>query len=165
MPQLDPTWFASQLFWLAACFTLLYVLLSRVILPPLSGIVDRRAHTISSDISAADKAKNAAERARQDYNHTLAQSREMAQQLIHEVLEENKRRMEEAMRALDVEIARKLDEATARINTRKHELLASLTPAAAEFAAMIAEKITQKPVNQDQASSIVMDMIKHKDAA
>jgi len=164
MPQLDPTWFASQIFWLFACFTLLYVLLSRVVLPPLGSTIERRAQTISSDISAADHAKISAENARSEYDKTLAQSREMAQKLIHEVLDENARHAKQTLHAMDAEIAKKLEESTTRINNRKHELIAGLTPAAAEFAAMIAEKITQKPVSPEQASRVVMDMLKTKGA-
>ena len=165
MPQLDPTWFASQIFWLAVCFTLLYVVLARVVLPPLSGTIARRGQTIDDDLSAAENAKSLAERARQDYDHTLAQSREMAHALINEVLAENKKHAEQTMAALDKEIAAKLKEAAVRIAAKKHDLLSSLTPAAAEFAAMIAEKVTQKPVSADQASSTVMDMLKNKEAA
>ncbi|MDX2073397.1 MAG: hypothetical protein SFX19_03415 [Alphaproteobacteria bacterium] len=160
MPQLDPTWFASQLFWLAVCFTLLYVLLARVILPPLGRTIMRRSHTISSDFEAAESAKNLAERAKQDYDHTLLQSREMAQGLIHEVLEDNAMHAEQTLRALDVETNKKIQEATARINNKKLELLTALTPTAAEFAAMISEKITSKPANPEQASQVVMDLLK-----
>jgi len=162
MPQLDPTWFASQIFWLAVCFTLLYVLLARIVLPPLSKTIERRAGTVSGDLAAAETAKNGAERARQDYDHTMAQSRLMAQNLISEVLEENKKHAEKTLRAMDVEISKKLQEAHTRINNRKHELLAGLTPAAAEFAAMIAEKITTKPVTTEQTSQVVIDLLKTK---
>lgn len=165
MPQLDPTWFASQIFWLAVCFTLLYVLLSRVILPPISKTIERRANTISGDLGAAENAKNLAERARQDYDRTLAQSREMAQSQINEVLSENKQHAEQTLKAMDVEINKKLDEAYRRIDHRKHELVSVLTPSAAEFAAQIAEKITNKPVNADQASRQVMELLKMKGAA
>lgn len=165
MPQLDPTWFASQIFWLAVSFTLLYLLLSRAVLPSLSGIIERRASTVSGDLAAADVAKNMADQAQRDYEKTLASSREMAQALIHEVLEENKQHAEKTLAAMDVEVAKKVHEAQSRINNKKHELLASLTPAAAEFAAMIAEKITLKPVSPDQASRAVMDLLKIKDAA
>ena len=50
MPQLDPTWFASQLFWLAITFVTLYVVLSRFVLPPLLEIIARRAQTAQDDM-------------------------------------------------------------------------------------------------------------------
>ncbi len=162
MPQLDPTWFASQLFWLFVCFVALYVVLSRVILPPILSIVGQRTQTITTNISQAESFRSEAARAQQDYEQALAQSREMSQSLIAEVLAENKKHAEVAEKKLGGEIVNKLAEARARINGRKHELIGTLTPAAAEFAGMIAEKIVAQPVNQDHASRAVMDLIKAK---
>lgn len=160
MPQLDPTWFASQLFWLVVSFSLLYLLLSRVILPPIVGIVGLRTQTIGSDLSQAENAKLQAEHAKQDYERALAQSREMAQALMNEVAEENKKHAEKTMKSLDGEISKKLSDAAAKITAKKQELIRSLTPEAAEFTAIIAEKITTKPSNKEQASRMVLEAMK-----
>lgn len=162
MPQLDPTWFASQLFWLFVCFTLLYVLLSQLILPPIKATLERRATATDGDIAAAEQARDLAARARQDYEQTLAQSREMAHALINEVLEENKRHAEATLRELDVEIGKKLQEATMKMDAKKHELFAELTPATAEFTSMIAHKLTHKNITAESAGGAVMEIIKIK---
>lgn len=162
MPQLDPTWYASQLFWLFICFVALYVVLARVILPPIMGIVGQRKQTLEQNIAQAEKFRAEAAHAQQDYERALGQSREMAQALINEVLEENKKHAEKTMHSLDAEIAKKLKEASTHIEGKKHELFATLTPAAAEFAGMIAEKITQKPVSNERASGAVLNAIKTK---
>ena len=60
MPQLDPTWFASQLFWLAITFAVLYTVLARAVLPPLQNIVARREGTIEGDIASAEALKEQA---------------------------------------------------------------------------------------------------------
>ena len=162
MPQLDPTWFASQLFWLFLCFVTLYTLLARVILPGITGIVGQRTGTLAENLSKAEIFRAEAERAQQDYESALAQSREMSQSLIAEVIAESKLHAEKTEKALAVETAKKIADGRARITARKHELIGTLTPAAAEFAAMIAEKIVAQPVNKDHASSAVMNLIKAK---
>lgn len=162
MPQLDPTWFASQLFWLFLSFVTLYVLLARVVLPPIMGIVGLRSQTIGGNIAQAERSREEAARAQQGYESALAQSREMAQKLMAEVLAENKRHAETTEKALAAEVAKKLADARARINARKQELITSLTPAAAEFAGMIAEKIVGQPVNEGRASGTVINLIKAK---
>lgn len=162
MPQLDPTWFASQLFWLFVCFVTLYVVLSKVVLPPILGIVGQRTQTISGNIADAEKFRADAASAQRDYESALAQSREMSQALIAEVLAENKAHAEATEKALAEETAKKLAEARSRINNRKLELVQTLTPTAAEFAGMIAEKILSQPVNKDHTSRAVMDLIKAK---
>ena len=47
MPQFNPAWFASQVFWLAIVFIALYYVLSRVLLPRLAETIDQRAAKIA----------------------------------------------------------------------------------------------------------------------
>ena len=101
MPQLDPTWFASQLFWLAVAFVMLYVILSRFILPPLTGIMLARRQTVENDISKAQTLKTEAEQARLDYEKTLAESREKARQLVAAAMHDEKVRAEQTSKDFD----------------------------------------------------------------
>ncbi len=162
MPQLDPVWFYSQIFWLVISFSLLYLFLSRQVLPALSGTIQQRKQTVGSDIQAAESASNLADQAKHDYEHLLAQSREMSQALINEALDDNKRHREETLRLTDQDIVRKLTEASVRIKARKNELIHALTPAAAEFSSLIAEKITKQTVNIEQTSRMVMEIMKER---
>ena len=52
-PAFDPTWFASQLFWLAVFFLGLYFALGRYVLPKLSDTLEKRANRIASDLDEA----------------------------------------------------------------------------------------------------------------
>ena len=78
MPQLDPTWFASQVFWLVLTFAALYFVVSRMALPQLQDIVARRKQTVASDLERAQNLQAQAEKARQDYERTLADARSRA---------------------------------------------------------------------------------------
>ena len=49
MPQFDPEVFSSQIFWLLICFSLLYFFASKVILPRITDIVEKRENRIKSD--------------------------------------------------------------------------------------------------------------------
>ena len=52
-PPFDPTHFASNLFWLAITFAVLYWLMSTVALPRLGAILEERADTIGRDLDHA----------------------------------------------------------------------------------------------------------------
>ena len=52
LPQFDPTWWPSQLLWLALTFAVLYFVFSRSTLPRLGGILETRALRIESRMSA-----------------------------------------------------------------------------------------------------------------
>ncbi|MDA7705336.1 hypothetical protein N8772_02530 [Rickettsiales bacterium] len=46
MPQFDITYFSSQIFWLAICFTIIYFLTKRMFMPKMSKIIDDRSDKI-----------------------------------------------------------------------------------------------------------------------
>ena len=71
MPQLDPTSFSSQLFWLTVSFVALYMLLARFLLPRVKSLLEMRAKTIESDIEQAERLKSEAERASEQYEKAL----------------------------------------------------------------------------------------------
>ena len=61
MPQLDPTYWASQAFWLILIFTLLYLALSNLFIPKIKDNIDNRENKIKDDLDEAQKLKNLAE--------------------------------------------------------------------------------------------------------
>lgn len=150
MPQLDPTWFASQLFWLFICFTILYILLSRLILPPLQGVIVERKGTVEGDLNAAQELKTSAEQAKLSYEETLAKSREAARALMAESEAANKARAEEATKALDAQTATQSAKAVAAITAKKQEIMNALMPSTLDFASLIIEKLTKHSPNPEQ---------------
>lgn len=143
MPQLDPTWFASQLFWLAVTFLALYAILARLVLPPLQEIIARRASTVEGDIAQAQVLKSQAEAARLDYERALAEARDRAQTLMNEAMASFKAKSELAAKEIDRQIEIKLANASKRIAEQKQELLATLAPGMGELTDLIFEKLTQ----------------------
>lgn len=160
MPQLDPTWFASQLFWLFVSFVLLYLVLSRVVLPPLLGIMAERKTTMDGDVARAQVLTDEAEKARKQYEHALAEAREKSQQLIDTAMLEHKQKSEQANKALDEKIAGQIKEAQRKIAAGKQELMEALTPATAEMTALIVEKLTQHSPGDDKVLSIFSKLSK-----
>lgn len=155
MPQLDPTWFASQLFWLVVCFSVLYLLLSKLVLPPLQNVISSRKGAIKSDLDAAQSLKLKAEEAKKSYEDTLKKSRETAQNLINEAEIDSKARSEEAIKALETQTSAQARSASLAISAKKQELLNELTPSTFEFASMIVEKLTQKTANSEQLKQAI----------
>ena len=55
MPQLDPTYWASQGFWLILIFTILYISISKFYLPKIKDNLDNRENKIKEDLENASK--------------------------------------------------------------------------------------------------------------
>ena len=57
MPQLDPTYWASQAFWLILIFTVLYISIAKFYLPKIKNNLDDRENKIKDDLDDANKFK------------------------------------------------------------------------------------------------------------
>ncbi len=155
MPQLDPTWFASQLFWLFVSFTLLYIVLSRVILPPLQNVIATRNNTIENDLVMAQDLKAKAEESKIAYENTLIKSRQSAQSLINDAEIVAKSRAEEATKALDQQIAVQSAKASTALIEQKKKFMDELMPATLEFSSMIVEKLTGHAPSKEQVKEAI----------
>ena len=75
MPQLDPTYWASQTFWLILVFTILYISIEKIYLPKIKNNLDNRENQIKEDLEAANKFKEASELKSKEYDRILENSK------------------------------------------------------------------------------------------
>merc|ERR1712023_518915 len=71
MPQLDPTYWASQAFWLILVFTILYISISKFYLPKIKDNLDNRENKIKEDLENANKFKEKSEAKLKEYDLIL----------------------------------------------------------------------------------------------
>jgi F-type H+-transporting ATPase subunit b len=109
MPQLDPTTFISQLFWLGVCFLALYIILSYIAIPKISKTLEKREETILEKINLASTYRERAEDLLADYEKILAEAREKA----HE-------RVKASAQATHTDIDRQKREFLTKVNERLH---------------------------------------------
>ena len=88
MPQLDPTWFVSQIFWLIVMFGILYILMSKVALPPVDKVLEDRQKRIEDDIRRATELKEEAEAALKNYEDALKGANAEAKKIIADAKDE-----------------------------------------------------------------------------
>jgi F-type H+-transporting ATPase subunit b len=160
MPQLDPTWFASQLFWLVMSFIALYFILARLILPRLQNVFEARQETLSSDLGNAETMTHQANHARQDYERALAEARGKAQQLLSDAMLTHKSKAEAAAKSMDAQVADMLEKAEKRIAAKKDDLMQALVPTSTELASLVVEKLTREALAQETVQSITSNVIK-----
>ena len=75
MPQLDPTYWASQAFWLILTFTVLYISIAKLYLPKIKNNLDDRENKIKDDLDAANKFKDLSELKLKEYEKILENSK------------------------------------------------------------------------------------------
>ena len=84
MPQLDPTYWASQAFWLVLIFTALYLALSNLFIPKVKDNIDSRENKIKDDLDEAQKLKNLAEQKSKEYELSIENAKKEVQKIFFE---------------------------------------------------------------------------------
>ena len=71
MPQLNPEFFISQLFWLAVFFSFLLIFLWRVSLPRIANVLEKRQNKINEDLSTAKELQVDAQKIEKKINEQI----------------------------------------------------------------------------------------------
>ena len=88
MPQLDPSLFATQLFWLFVTFMVLFLIAWKVALPRIADVLNARQNRIDSDLERAQTLKSEAEDVLSAYEKALAEATAEAQDIHRQNLQE-----------------------------------------------------------------------------
>ena len=75
MPQLNPEFWISQIFWLTLSFGILYAVLSKLILPKISANLELRKSQIQENIEAAEKQRESSESKLKEYDNIVQKSK------------------------------------------------------------------------------------------
>lgn len=154
-PPFDPTYFASQLFWLAISFGLLYFLLSRFVLPRIGGVIEERRDRIADDLDAAAEMKAQADETVAAYEKELAEARARASKVAGEAKAEADADIAEAMAEADKALDVKLEDSETRIADARASALAEVRAIASEAAAVAAEQLAGLDVKAADADKAV----------
>lgn len=86
-PPFDPTYFGSQILWLALTFGFFYWILSKKILPRMSGILETRQDRIGADLAEAERFRAETDAAIAAYEQALAEAKAKAGAIATETRE------------------------------------------------------------------------------
>ena len=84
MPQLNPEFWISQIFWLTLSFGFLFLILSKFILPKISNNLELRKSQILENIETAEKQKKESENKIKEYETLILNSKNQAMVVTQE---------------------------------------------------------------------------------
>lgn len=157
-PPMDTSTYPSQIFWLVIFFGLLYLLMSRVALPRMSAILDKRNARIEGDLAKAHALKDETEAAVASYEKALADARSNAQGIALETRTRMATEMDAERSAVEATLSAKVGEAEARIAKAKTKAMADVSTVAADAAAEIVAELTGTKVTKAAVSKAVADL-------
>ena len=167
LPQFDPTWFPSQIFWLAVAFAFLYLFFSRKTLPEISGVIENRRTHIQSDLELADKLTKEAEDVQEAYEESLTSAREQASGALAEADESMKAKAAQVYEDFRKRSETEIRKTEQKLEEAKTVALSEMTNIAAEVVGEAVEKITGMKADNARAKAAVeaLNATKEKKAA
>lgn len=141
MPQFDPTWFPSQIFWLVIVFAALFWFMSKRAIPKVEAALDARARRIQGDLDRAAKLQQDAIAAAETHAAALARARDEAREILRDAHAATQADLDARQTEVAAEIARQTDAAESRIAAARDEAMASVRDIAVDAAGAIAERL------------------------
>jgi F-type H+-transporting ATPase subunit b len=155
MPQLDVSTYAPQLVWLAISFIVLYLLMSKIGLPRVSGVIEARRRRIDDDLARAEQMKTEAEAAISAYRQALAEARAQAQATIKERTDRCAAEAAEKQRQLAEALSERTKAAEREIAAAKERAFADIRNVAVDVARSVGEKLTGSSLDEARLVSAV----------
>jgi F-type H+-transporting ATPase subunit b len=158
MPQLNPEFWISQIFWLTITFGILYVVLSKLILPKISANLELRKSQISDNIEAADKQREGSESKLKEYDEVIAKSKTEAKNIFSQAREKVLNDINAKRDVLEKQIDDEVKKAEEEINKLKLEAPAKINKIAIETSSELLQKLIGTEINNSSISAIVDDL-------
>ncbi len=160
MPQLDPTWIISQVFWALVCFGLTFLIMKSLILPKITSVMDERENQIEANVKIAKNLKKELEDAIVAYEKSL----DGAYQKASEILKQTNKEIADFVKSQEHEFSDKMkkrtDEAKGKIESTKEKILVDVENIATELSSQILFKLTSENIAEDKVRSYISKEIK-----
>ena len=155
MPQLNPEFFASQLFWLAITFIFLFIFLWRVSLPRINSVQTKRENKIKEDIKKAKQLQAEAEDIQEQINKQLDQAKSDSVELIKSAFIKLQKESSKKLEELDKNLSTKIDATYETIEKNKSESMSQIYEQINDITKLMISKISNVQVNEGEIKMAV----------
>ena len=162
MPQLNPEFWASQIFWLILIFSSLYLIIWKIFLPKITFSIENRRSKIVNDIHEADKLKENAEKKLKEYKEIIENSKKEAKKIIENAKKVLEKDIAEKKQKFNNEIEKEISDVEKEIKNLKKTSVSNINSIAEDISSEIMKKIIDTEINKSSVSAIVDDISKKK---
>ena len=160
MPQLNPEFWISQIFWLIITFGILFIVLTKVILPKISDNLETRKSQILENIETADKQKEESQKKIDEYEKIILDSKLKAKSYFNEARELILDDINKKRAALEKDLDEEIYEVEKELSDLKNKSGEKINKIAAETSAELIKELIGEEVNSSSIAAIVEDQSK-----
>ena len=162
MPQLNPEYWAAQIFWLILIFSSLYLIIWKIFFPRITDSIENRKSKVVNDLTETQKIKENAEKKLNEYNKIIENVKKEARKMI----EDSKKKLENDIKSkkqkFNEEIEKELSNVENEIKKLQKSSVSNIKKIAVEASSEMMRKIVGSEVNLSNVSAIVDDISKKK---
>ena len=155
MPQLNPEFWISQIFWLIITFGILFIVLTKVILPKISDNLETRKSQILENIETADKQKEESQKKIDEYEKIILESKLKAKSYFNEAREKILDDINKKRAALEKDLDEEISEVEKELSDLKNKSGEKINKIAAETSAELIKELIGEEVNSSSIVAIV----------
>ena len=160
MPQLNPEFWVSQIFWLIITFGVLFIILSKLILPKISANLEARKSQILENIVAAEKQREASENKIKEYEKIILDSKNEAKNYFSKARGQILKDIDKKRETLKSEINEEIKKAEEEITDLKNKSPDKINKIVVETSSDLVKQLIGVEVNNSSISAIVEDISK-----
>ena len=160
MPQLDPTYWASQAFWLILVFLILYIAISKFYLPKIKDNLDNRENKIKEDLEYANKFKEQSEAKAKEYDIILRNAKKEVSKIHFESKNILDKDIQSKKEIMEKDIEKEILKAKKEISELKKNSITSIQSISESIVSDIIENISGNKLNESSIKATVEDISK-----
>ena len=155
MPQLNPEFFVSQLFWLAVFFSFLLIFLWRVSLPRISLVLEKRQRKIDENLSSAKMLQEQAQEIESNINIEISKAKQDADEKIKKAISSLQSDVSTKLSTLDEELEIKISNSEKEILRSKESQMKNIDNEIANITKITVSKITNLSISESEIEQAI----------
>ena len=155
MPQLNPEFFVSQLFWLAVFFTFLLIFLWRVSLPRITTVLERRQNKIDDNLSLAKELQEKAQKIEKTINQEISKAKQENDEQIKETINILQSNASSELLKLDKELEKKFVDSEKEILKIRDEQMKMINEEIINVTKLTVSKIIDIKLSENDIDQVI----------
>jgi F-type H+-transporting ATPase subunit b len=159
MPQFDTTFFSSQIFWTIVSFVMLFVALSRWVLPRIAEAINARTRLIEEEIAEAHREREEMETLKIEYTIKLSEIDQEAKKMFDESEKRIVEKRNQVMNGWKEEMERNKRDFLEDAEAIRRQAIKDIRNQSADLIVTAAEQVIHQRVSKSEAQKALKDSI------
>ena len=155
MPQLNPEFFVSQLFWLAVFFSFLLIFLWRISLPRIATVLEKRHNKINENLSNAKELQEQAKVIEKNINLQINNAKQKTDEQIKKTISSLQDEVSSKLNTIDRELEEKISNSEKQIIKNRDSQMKNINDEIANITKITVAKISDLKLSDNDINQAI----------